>query len=135
MIQILFMQPVMTYQTGQIPRLIKEIAGNTSSSGFKYTVMIRSFRTNRPWQTVQIQIFTVCYSISIFLTKYSTVWPLCLNFRLITAKFSGVRKFRNFRVEPQILPVSGCQTMLSLPLPLYPTIDRNFSLAWLGGAV
>ena len=50
MIQILFMQPVMTYQTGQIPRLIKEIAGNMSSSGFKYTVMILSFQTNRPWK-------------------------------------------------------------------------------------
>ena len=24
--------------------------------------------------------------------------PLCLNFRLITAQFSGVRKFRNFTV-------------------------------------
>ena len=25
-------------------------------------------------------------------------WPLCLNFRWFTAKFSGVRKFRNFTV-------------------------------------
>ena len=34
-----------------------------------------------------------------FLKKYSTVWPDCLNFWLITAKFSGVRKFRNFTVS------------------------------------
>ena len=30
--------------------------------------------------------------------KYFQVWPLCLNLRYITAKFSGVRKFRNFTV-------------------------------------
>ena len=34
----------------------------------------------------------------IFLTKYPKVLPLCLNFRYITAKFSGVQKFRNIMV-------------------------------------
>ena len=28
-----------------------------------------------------ISVFTVCYSIHIFLMKYPRVWPLCLNFR------------------------------------------------------
>ena len=31
-----------------------------------------------------------------FLTKYPKVWAFCLNFRMITAKFSFFRKFRNF---------------------------------------
>ena len=38
----------------------------------------------------------VCNSICVFLTKYPTVWAHCLNFRLITAKLSGIGKFRNF---------------------------------------
>ena len=33
------------------------------------------------------------------------------------------------------IPVSGCQTILSLPLPLYPITDRSLSPAWFGGAV
>ena len=44
-------------------------------------------------------VSTVCYSICIFLTKYPKVWPLFLNFRFFTAKFSCVRKFRNFTVN------------------------------------
>ena len=70
--------------------------------------MILIFRTDRSGQTVQtqrsslIRVFTVCYSICIFLAEYPKVWPLCLNFRLITAKFSGIRKFRSFTVLMQI---------------------------------
>ena len=30
--------------------------------------------------------------------KYPKVWSLCLNFRVITAKFSSVRKFSDFTV-------------------------------------
>ena len=30
--------------------------------------------------------------------KYPKVWPFCYIFMKITAKFSGVRKFRNFKV-------------------------------------
>ena len=48
------------------------------------------------------RVFTVCYSICIFLTEYSKVWPLCLNFKLITATFSGVQKFMNFTVCLQL---------------------------------
>ena len=44
-----------------------------------------------------IRVFTVYYSICIFLTKYPKVWPLCLNFKV---KFSCVVKFRNFTVMP-----------------------------------
>ena len=32
--------------------------------------------------------------------KYLKLWPICLNLRYITAKFSGIRKFRNFTVAP-----------------------------------
>ena len=65
------------------------------------TVMILSFWTIRPGQTVQtqirlfrgsqIQVCPVCHSIRIFLPHYSMVKPLCSNFRVITANFSGVQ--------------------------------------------
>ena len=69
-------------------------------------VMIQNFRTDKSRQTVQTQIRllleeqsdqgpTVCFSICIFLTKYPNVWPLL---RLVTAKFSGIQKLRNFMV-------------------------------------
>ena len=46
--------------------------------------MILSFRTNGSEQTVQtqhspIRVFTVCYSICIFLTKYPKDWPIYLS--------------------------------------------------------
>ena len=41
-----------------------------------------------------IRVYTVCHSIHIFWTHYCTVKPLCLNFRVITANFSGVQIFR-----------------------------------------
>ena len=66
--------------------------------------MTLSFRTDRSGQTVQTQIrvFTICYSICIFWSKYSmTVWPLCLNFRKFTAKFSGVEKQTNKGTDKQ----------------------------------
>ena len=63
-----------------------------SFSLIRTTVMTLSFRTYRSGQTVQTQIrllleeqsdqgLTVCFSICIFLTIYSEVLPLCLNFR------------------------------------------------------
>ena len=70
-----------------------------------HMIMILSFQTDRSLQTVQIQIrlllevFTVCYSICTVLMKCPKVWPLCLNFKKITAKFSGVQKFTNFTVD------------------------------------
>ena len=42
------------------------------------------------------RVYTVC----IFWMHYSTVKPSCLNFRVITANFSGVRIFRIFTVIP-----------------------------------
>ena len=36
-------------------------------------------------------LFQMC-----FLTKYPSTWPLCFNFSLTSAMFSGVQKFRNF---------------------------------------
>ena len=62
------------------------------------TVVILSFRTGKNGKQCRLRVFTVCYSICIFLTKYLKVWLLSLNFRKITAKFSGVRKFRNVMV-------------------------------------
>ena len=50
-----------------------------------------------------ITVFTVCYFICIFLTKYPKVWSVCFNFRQITAKLSGVQKFRNFTVFQEIM--------------------------------
>ena len=68
--------------------------------------MILIFRTDKSGQTVQTQIRLLLKEQSdqgihcllftcISLMKYP---KLCLNFRLFTAKFSVVRKFRNFTV-------------------------------------
>ena len=64
------------------------------------TVMILSFRTDMPWQTVQTQIrsslirvYTVCHSICIVWTHYSMVEPLSSNFRVITKKKFWVSKY------------------------------------------
>ena len=66
------------------------------------TVMIRSFRTDMPGQTVQTQIrlrvYTVCHSACIVWTHYIIVEPHSLNFRVITTNFLGVRIFRKFTV-------------------------------------
>ena len=74
------------------------------------TVMILSFRTDRPGQTVRTQIrlllqeqscrsslirvYTVCHSVCIVWTHYSMVKPHSSNFRVITTNCLGVRKLR-----------------------------------------
>ena len=74
------------------------------------TVMILSFRTDMPGQTVQtqrsslIRVYTVCHSVCIVWTHYSMVKPHSSNFRVITRNFLGVRIFRKFTV-PLYLPV------------------------------
>ena len=45
-----------------------------------------------------IWVYTVCHSVCMFWMPFSTLKPRCLNFRIITAKFSGVRIFRMFTV-------------------------------------
>ena len=62
------------------------------------TVMILSFRTDMPGQTVQTQIrlLLVCHSICIVWTHYSMVEPHCSNFWVITTIVLGVRIFRTF---------------------------------------
>ena len=66
-----------------------------------FTVMTLKFWTDRSGQTVQtriklllrkslIRVYTVCHSVSIFLTHQSIVKPPCSNFRVITANVSGV---------------------------------------------
>ena len=69
------------------------------------TVMILSFQTDMPGQTVQTQIrsslirvYTVCHSVYIIWTHYSMVEPHSSNFRVITTIFVGVRIFRKFTV-------------------------------------
>ena len=52
----------------------------------------------------QDQTAPICYSICIFLKKYSKVWPLYLNFRCITGKFSGIRNFRSFQYAKKLFP-------------------------------
>ena len=70
--------------------------------------MILNFQTDRYRQTVQTQIRLLlegqsdqvlhCLLFHLHvLTKYLQVWPLCLKFRCITAKF--LRKFTNFTVN------------------------------------
>ena len=38
-------------------------------------------RSDRSSRSSLIRVFTVCYSICIFLSKFPKVWPLCFNFR------------------------------------------------------
>ena len=70
--------------------------------------MTLSFRTDKSGQTVQTQIRLFLeeqsdqglHCLLFHLDNFDDpkLWPLCLNFRLITADISGVRKFRNFTV-------------------------------------
>ena len=72
------------------------------------TVMILSFQTDRPGQTVQTQIrllleslirvYIVCHSVCIVWTYYSMVEPNSSKFRVIKTNFWGVRIFRKFTV-------------------------------------
>ena len=73
------------------------------------TVMILSFQTDMPGQTVQTQIrlllksslirvYTVCHSVCIIWTHYSMVQPHSSNVRVITTNFLGVRIFWKFMV-------------------------------------
>ena len=66
-----------------------------------HTVMIQSFRTGMPGQTVQtkirlllIRVYTVYRSVCIIWTHYSMVEPHSSNFRVITTNFLGVQIFR-----------------------------------------
>ena len=87
-----------------------------SSSKLSYhligTVMILIFRTDRSGQTVQTQIRLLLAESLLFAIPFASFQQntlrfglfLCLNFRLITAKFSGVRKFRSFTVNSECSP-------------------------------
>ena len=74
----------------------------TNCQNLKVNEMFLCFRTDRSGQTPREeqsdQVYTVCHSVHIFWTHYSMVNPLCSNFRVITANFSGVRIFRVFTV-------------------------------------
>ena len=74
----------------------------TVSTQTRSTVMILSIRTDMPGQTVQrsslIRVYTVCHSVCIVWTHYSTVEPHSSNFRVITTTILVVRIFRKFTV-------------------------------------
>ena len=89
---------------------------------FLSTVMILSFWTDRPGQTVQTQIRLllrsslirvdpVCNSICIFWMHYSKVKPSCSTFRVITANF-------------QVSEILGFFTVLSAEINCYSLITR-----------
>ena len=90
-------------------RLVQLVYGHIWN---KSTVMILSFRTDMPGQTVQTQIrllrsslirvYTVCHSVCIVSTHYSRVEPHSSNFRVITTNLVGVQIFRKFMVSSQI---------------------------------
>ena len=74
------------------------------SSIFDHTVMVLSFRTDMPEQTVQIQrVYIVCHSVCIVWTHYSMVEPHSSNFRVITTNFWSVQIFRKFMVFVVVL--------------------------------
>ena len=89
------------------------------------TVMMLSFRTDRSGQTVQrsslIRVYTVCYSLCIFWTRYSMVEPHYTNFRVITTKFLGVRIFRKFTVGWWVGRLMHC---------LKPLLDETSAPDW-----
>ena len=91
---------------------------NLESTLQSVTVMILSFRTDMPGQTVQTQIrvYTVCHSICIVWTHYSMVEPHSSNFRVITTNFLGVRIFRKF--------MASCQWQI--------VINTNLLENWIG---
>ena len=99
-----------------------------------HTVMILSFQTDMPGQTVQtvIRVYTVCHSVCIVWTHYSMAEPHSSNFRVITTNFLGVRIFRKFTVMHIIC--NHCHTFSSPSLimgikPLIPrTILKLFGL-------
>ena len=67
-----------------------------------FTVMILSFRTGMPGQTVLLSlilVYTICHSVCIVWTHYSMVEQHSSNFRVITTNVLGVRIFRKLTVN------------------------------------
>ena len=94
-------QPRIFWSCRVISRLREELMR------MKTTVMILSFRTDRPGQTVQTQIRLLlesdqglhCLPFRLHhLDSYSMVEPHSSNFRVITINILGVRIFRKFTV-------------------------------------
>ena len=76
---------------------------NSDTRKFCGTIMILSFPTDMPGQTVQTQIrlirfYTVWHSVCVVWTRYSKVEPHGSNFRFITTNFLGVQISRKFMV-------------------------------------
>ena len=78
----MYFEPV--FQTGR-RSLQKPVKSSKGCSISRRTVMILSFRTDMPVQTVQIpissliRVYTVCHSVCIVWTHYSMVEPHAMN--------------------------------------------------------
>ena len=103
------------------------------------TVMILSFRTNRPWQTVQTQIRLLleeqsdeglhCLPFSAdLLDKFLYGNTFCLNFRMITVNILVVRKFRTFTV-----PCGSASTRANIGMEKLSHSLRSNSLVFMSG--
>ena len=88
-----------------MPRFVLALTISMSPSS-RLTVVILSFRTDRPGQTVQtqtrlrsslIRVYTVCHSVCIVWTHYSMVEPHSSNFRVITTIFLVSEYLGNLR--------------------------------------
>ena len=110
--------------------------GNCSELlGLLSTVMILSFRTDMPGQTVQTQIsscslirvYTICHSICIVWTHYSMVEPHSSNFRVITTNFLGVQIFRKFTVILKLSRVT--EFLICTSQPFEPPHDKTNKMA------
>ena len=108
--------------------------------------MILSFWTDWSGQIVQTQIrlllqeqsdqglhyLQYCQSLCIFWMHYSVVKPLFSSFKMITAKFFSVRKFRNFTVYTSVMIVEFCSFyQICLHCDLYP-LAAHFYIEKLG---
>ena len=84
-------------------------------------------RSNYPWRSSLIRVYTVCHSICIFWTHYSMVKPLCSNFKVITANHSGVRNFGFLQYGTFKLPIPIWFPMWPFPVPVFPIISITVS--------
>ena len=86
----------------------------SNSTIYQYNVMILSFQTDMPRQTMQtkirlllIRVYTVCHSVCIIWTHYSMEKPHRSDFRVITTNVLGVRIFRKFTVLSRLKSITN----------------------------
>ena len=112
------------------------IGDNVLHLSDRTTVMVLSFWTDRPGQTVQTQrssliwVYTVCHSVCIVWTHYSMVEPHSSNFRVITTNFLGVRIFRKFTVLVLDLPEQIKMRAEWMSPKEFPSLEEQVMLLW-----